>query len=93
MNPNTDTEVLEEIECDIDLSLEKSLIIHNDNVNTFDFVIQTLIEVCGHDRIQATQCSWIIHNNGKCSVKQGGYDKLKPMRDEIVFRKINATIE
>lgn len=82
---------------DVDL-LEKEefpydLIVWNDEVNTFDWVIATLIEVCNHTEVQAEQCSLIIHFKGKCSVKQGDYDTLKPMCDAITERGIGATIE
>jgi len=78
---------------DESLHLERNLVVHNDDVNTFDFVIQTLIEVCGHDTLQAEQCTLIIHYNGKCSVKKGSYESLKPMRTDILERGINATID
>lgn len=70
-----------------------NLIMWNDDVNTFDWVIKTLIEVCKHEPEQAEQCSLIIHFKGKCIVKNGSYDKLKIMRDAIVDRGIGATIE
>lgn len=69
------------------------LIMWNDDVNTFDWVIQTLIEVCHHEPEQAEQCSLIIHFKGKCVVKNGTYEKLKPMCDAITTRGIGATIE
>jgi len=78
---------------DESLHLERNLVVHNDDVNTFDFVIQALIEVCGHDPLQAEQCTLIIHYNGKCSVKKGSFETLKPMRIEILERGINATID
>lgn len=53
------------------------IIVYNDDVNTFDHVIETLVRVCGHTPIQAEQCSLIVHFNGKCTVKTGEYDKLK----------------
>ena len=55
----------------------REIILHNDDVNTFDHVIESLMEVCGHDPIQAEQCAWIVHYNGKCSVKRGAYDDLE----------------
>ncbi len=70
-----------------------SLIVWNDEVNTFDWVIETLIEVCGHSQEQAEQCAIIIDSKGKYSVKEGSYDVLKPMCDAITDRGINATIE
>jgi ATP-dependent Clp protease adaptor protein ClpS len=69
------------------------LIVWNDEVNTFEWVIETLMEVCGHERIQAEQCAWLIHTRGKYAVKNGDYDTLKPMCDAITERGIGATIE
>ena len=69
------------------------LIIWNDDVNTFDWVIQALIEICGHSEEQAEQCAIIIDSKGKYAVKEGGYDTLKPMCDAITERGINDTIE
>jgi ATP-dependent Clp protease adaptor protein ClpS len=70
-----------------------NLIVWNDEVNTFDWVIETLVEVCGHTPEQAEQCAFIIHFHGKYAVKEGDYDTLKPMREAIIERGINATIE
>lgn len=70
-----------------------SLIVWNDEVNTFEWVIETLVEVCGHSQEQAEQCSYIIHFQGKYAVKQGSYTELKPMCDAITERGINATVE
>src|SRR5262245_35075153 len=70
-----------------------ALIIWNDDVNTFEWVIQALIEICGHRSEQAEQCAIIIDSKGKYAVKEGPYDKLKPMCDAITDRSINATIE
>ena len=70
-----------------------SLIVWNDEVNTFEWVIETLIEVCGHSREQAEQCSFLIHFQGKYAVKKGSYDELKPMCDQITDRGIGATVE
>ena len=65
-----------------DLAVESSrlyeIILFNDEVNTFDHVIKTLIEVCEHTPEQAEQCSLIVHYKGKCSVKRGSYDELEP---------------
>jgi len=69
------------------------LIVWNDEVNTFDWVIETLIEVCQHTPEQAEQCTLIIHFKGKCAVKNGDYDTLKGMCDRITDRGIGATIE
>ncbi len=70
-----------------------NLIVWNDDVNTFEWVIETLIKVCHHSPEQAEQCAYIIHFQGKYAVKQGDYETLKPMREAIIERGINATIE
>ena len=70
-----------------------NLIVWNDEVNTFEWVIETLIDVCGHTPEQAEQCSYFIHYKGKYSVKQGEYDELKTMCDAITERGIGATVE
>ncbi|QEH41016.1 ATP-dependent Clp protease adaptor ClpS [Chitinophaga sp. XS-30] len=70
-----------------------SLIVWNDNVNTFDWVIQSLMEVCGHTEEQAEQCALLIHYNGKYAVKQGEFDDLKPMCEALLDRGISATLE
>lgn len=69
------------------------LIVWNDEVNTFEFVIETLMDVCGHSPEQAEQCTILIHFKGKCSVKNGSYDELKPLCDAITERGIGATVE
>ena len=70
-----------------------SLIVWNDEVNTFEWVIETLIAVCGHSAEQAEQCAYIIHYQGKYAVKNGDYEELKPACDAITERGIGATIE
>ena len=70
-----------------------NLIVWNDEVNTFEWVIETLMEVCGHSHEQAEQCAYIIHFHGKYAVKNGSYDSLKPQCDAITERSINATVE
>lgn len=69
------------------------LIVWNDEVNSFDWVIESLIHVCGHSSEQAEQCAMIIHTKGKYAVKEGTYDFLKPMCNAITERGIGATIE
>lgn len=71
----------------------KNLVVHNDDVNTFDWVIESLIEICRHTWEQAAQCAYIIHFKGKYAVKQGGEEELRPMREALVDRGINATLE
>ena len=82
---DTDTLTLTESYC--------NLIIWNDEVNTFDWVIDTLIKICGHYPEQAEQCAILIDSKGKYSVKVGDYEILKPQCDAITERGIGATIE
>ena len=70
-----------------------SLIVWNDEVNTFEWVIETLVEVCGQSIEQAEQCAMIIHTKGKYAVKRGSYEELKPLCDAITERGIGATVE
>lgn len=70
-----------------------ALIVWNDDVNSFNWVIETLVAVCGHSKEQAEQCAIIIDSKGKYSVKEGDYETLKPMCDAITDRGIGATIE
>jgi ATP-dependent Clp protease adaptor protein ClpS len=85
-------EILQINELDELLVETRDLVVFNDDVNTFDFVIQTLIEVCNHTPEQAEQCTLIIHYRGKCSVKKGSFEELRPMRDAITERGIGAAI-
>jgi len=92
---NNAEQTIEEFETDVLDTLVTSfnLIVWNDNVNTFEWVIETLVKVCGHTPEQAEQCAFIIHFHGKYAVKQGDYETLKPLQEAITDRGINATIE
>lgn len=70
-----------------------SLVVWNDEVNTFEWVIKTLVEVCGHSTEQAEQCAYLIHYKGKYAVKNGDFDELKTACDAITERGIGATVE
>jgi len=69
------------------------IVVHNDDVNTFDHVIISLVHVCGHDNLQAEQCANIIHNNGKCEVKTGDYEDLVPMCSDLLELGLSAEIQ
>ena len=71
---------------------ERDLMVYNDDFNTFDHVINTLVKVCKHSLQQAEQCTWLIHYKGKCSVKKGSYEELKPLKDGICDAGIDAKI-
>ena len=91
----TKTNIKEEFETDVLIADDGGcqLVVWNDDVNSFDWVIVTLIEICGHTEEQAEQCAMIIHTKGKYGVKEGSYDFLKPMCDAITDRGIGATVE
>ena len=83
---------------DEDLVLDKllnsnnSILLYNDEVNTFDHVIDSLCKYCDHDTVQAEQCAWIVHNNGKCLVKSGAYDDLLPICNALKDNGLSAQI-
>ena len=93
MNFEPEVEELVEVVLDIDQEKERSLIVYNDDYNTFEHVTSTLIKVCKHCPIQAEQCTYIIHYKGKCIVKKGSYEILKPMREALSEAGIKAVIE
>jgi ATP-dependent Clp protease adaptor protein ClpS len=90
--PDIDIDVLDEVAQDTVSTQIYSLVVFNDEVNTFDWVIDTLIEVCEHSPEQAEQCTIIIHHKGKCSVKNGDWEELAQMRQEICRRGISAEV-
>ena len=69
-----------------------TLVLHNDDVNTFDFVIECLIEICKHTLEQAEQCTILVHYKGKCTVKTGSMVLLKPMHEKLISRGLTAEI-
>jgi ATP-dependent Clp protease adaptor protein ClpS len=69
------------------------LILHNDDVHSFDYVTHALIDICGHDFEQASQCTLITHYKGKCDIKKGSLKALKPLKDALIERNLNATID
>lgn len=90
---NTQTEEEVAVDVLVESVEEHKLIIFNDDVNTFDFVIDSLISVCGHEPLQAEQCTLIIHFKGKCDVKSGEYSKLEPMCTALLDRGLTAEIQ
>jgi ATP-dependent Clp protease adaptor protein ClpS len=83
----------EEQDTDVLDALLHNLIIWNDEVNTFDWVIASLIDVCSHSQEQAEQCALLIHFQGKYAVKKGDFDTLRPMCEALIDRGINSTID
>ena len=71
----------------------RELILFNDETNSFDFVIQTLIDICDHEQLQAEQCTYIAHYKGKCAVKSGSFGELKPKFEEMTRRGLTVSID
>ena len=90
---NTETEVLEELDVLDRVVDSKNLIVFNDDVNTFDHVIESLIKVCKHEPVQAEQCTWLVRYKGKCQVKAGDWETLEPMCTGLLDRGISAEIQ
>lgn len=72
---------------------ERHLILHNDEVHTFEYVIETLIKICELEAVQAEQCTYLVHYKGKCDVKKGTYTFLKPYKQGLVDKGLEATID
>jgi ATP-dependent Clp protease adaptor protein ClpS len=89
---STKEKIRERVSLEDIISINNEIIVYNDDVNTFDHVIDTLIRVCDHTPIQAEQCSLIVHYNGKCTVKTGNYDKLKIQCTRLLEAGLNAEI-
>ena len=87
-----ETELEEKVEREVKEDATKELILFNDDVHTFDFVIDALVKVCRHTTVQAEQSAYIVHFNGKCSIKRGSEKKLRPMKDALIDRELIAKI-
>ena len=75
------------------LSKPYKLILHNDDYNTFDWVIKCLMEICKHELEQANQCAHIVHFQGKCDVKYGDYDTISKMKEKLEKSGLSVTME
>ncbi|MFB0904286.1 MAG: ATP-dependent Clp protease adaptor ClpS [Nonlabens sp.] len=90
---NTQEQVLPELELEVLEQKENKIVLFNDEVNTFDHVIDMLVAACDHTPIQAEQCSLIVHYKGKCNVKTGDYDDLKPRCTALLEAGLTAEIQ
>jgi len=88
-----DTEVLVEEITDAKVDKPKSIILYNDDHNSFEHVIDCLVAYCKHSSEQAQQCALIVHNVGKCDVKNGDFKKLKPIAEALREKGLTAKIE
>lgn len=89
---STREKIQERFEVEVLDEQNKELILFNDDVNTFDYVIETLIRVCDHTPEQAEQCAIIVHYKGKCTVKTGSYDDLEPRCSLLLDAGLSAEI-
>lgn len=87
-----ETQTLEEVKIVSEAEKLFEIVLYNDEVNTFDWVIESLIDICEHTAEQAEQCSIIVHNNGKCAVKTGTYKDLEPRCTHLLERGLSAEI-
>ena len=80
-----ETDVLEDNGC--------SLVLYNDDVHTFDYVIKSLMDICRHTQEQAEQCAILVHCHGKCTVKHGSYTRLLPMHQALLEKQLTSEIQ
>jgi ATP-dependent Clp protease adaptor protein ClpS len=90
-NSDTCTEELLLVEEKVEVN--KNVVLYNDDVNSFDFVIECLIKICKHEPIQAEQCTYLVHYSGKCAVKSGPFTELKPIQKALGEKGLTASIE
>ncbi|MFY0480973.1 ATP-dependent Clp protease adaptor ClpS [Flavobacterium sp. PLA-1-15] len=89
---STIEKVLEEVLVEEAIGFNNEIVLFNDDVNTFDHVIETLIRVCNHTAEQAEQCAILVHYKGKCTVKTGSFDELKPQCLQLLEAGLSAEI-
>ncbi|MFT3795922.1 ATP-dependent Clp protease adaptor ClpS [Flavobacterium sp.] len=89
---STKEKIQEDVLVEEAIGLNNEIVLYNDDVNTFDHVIDTLIAVCNHTSEQAEQCAIIVHYKGKCTVKTGSYDELKPQCTALLEAGLSAEI-
>ena len=89
---STKEKIKEEVEVSIEEGHLSEIVLFNDEVNTFDHVIETLVHVCNHSYEQAEQCSLLVHYKGKCTVKTGVYEELEPQCSQLLKAGLSAEI-
>ena len=89
---STKEELLEKVDVKTKEKKENQIVLYNDDVNTFDHVIETLIYACDHTPEQAEQCSILVHYKGKCTVKTGAFEDLKPRCSKLLDAGLSAEI-
>ena len=89
---STIEKVQEDVLDEEQIGINNEIVLYNDDVNTFDHVIDTLIRVCNHSPEQAEQCAILVHYKGKCTVKTGSFDELKPQCTQLLEAGLSAEI-
>ena len=89
---STQKEILEEVLEKTEEQNNNEIVLYNDDVNTFDHVIETLIYSCEHTEVQAEQCAMLVHYKGKCTVKTGAYEELVPRCSKLLQAGLSAEI-
>jgi len=77
----------------VDNQIQARLVLHNDDFNSFDYVMETLVEICDHSITQAEQCATITHFKGKCEVKSGSLNEMRELRYKLISRGLNASVD
>ena len=90
---NNKTDFKEEVVSLEDLIGTYKIVLYNDDINSFDWVIESLIDVCDHNALQAEQCALLVHFKGKCGVKSGSYNDLRPKCEALMDRGLSAKLE
>ncbi|MBL7811499.1 MAG: ATP-dependent Clp protease adaptor ClpS [Bacteroidetes bacterium] len=85
--------ILEETSLAADVASQWAIVLYNDEVNTFDWVIECLIHYCGHDALQAEQCAWLVHTKGKYAVKTGDLEEMIPVCSALCDQGLSARLE
>jgi len=77
----------------VDHQNQARLVLHNDEINTFDYVMEILVEICDHSMTQAEQCATITHFKGKCEVRSGSFSEMKELRYQLISRGLKASVD
>jgi ATP-dependent Clp protease adaptor protein ClpS len=91
-NNNPQIHTFEEVDVLVENDKVFKIVLFNDDVNTFDYVIELLVEYCDHDYIQAEQCATLVHYKGRCDVKSGNYEELEPIASALLQKGLSVEI-
>ena len=92
MTMSSQTELLEALDIKTKEAIENTIVLYNDDINTFDHVIDMLVYACDHEPLQAEQCAMLVHYKGKCDVKSGSLEDLKPRCSKLLQAGLSAEI-